>query len=352
MHIPPLRAAVAAAFLVLSAVAARADVLELVSGELVAGKPSKIDDAGVDFVPDKGGSMRVAWERVVPRCRYELTKGSLAADDAAGRVALAKWGVGAGLWQLARRDLLEAKGLSPADAAGIDTILADLRRAEADAAIEAADALVERGDPDKALERVKAYLRTADPGPDADRVRAKVPDLVARIERRDEEQRQAEEDRKKAEKDGKLKEWADRTLKAADQKKAEAGEAAADGFAWIAKGNQSRARDALVRAESKYQGARADYVRLRKALKEGPVADECAERARDCDDRTVEVLVRSGRLEVQNKAWKPASAIVDRGLRIDPVNRELLDLRAEIDRNWIRRKLSDTTNAKGRESSM
>ena len=70
----------------------------------------------------------------------------------------------------------------------------------------------------------------------------------------------------------------------------------------------------------------------------------------DCDRRTVEVLVRWARMEVDNKAWKRASPLVDRGLKIDPVNRELLDLRREIDTNWIHRKVSDLSNAKPRES--
>ena len=71
---------------------------------------------------------------------------------------------------------------------------------------------------------------------------------------------------------------------------------------------------------------------------------------KDCDRRTVEVLIRWGRLEVGQKAWKHASPIVDRGLKVDPVNRELLDLRREIDEGWIHRKLSSLTNATGHES--
>jgi hypothetical protein len=56
-------------------------------------------------------------------------------------------------------------------------------------------------------------------------------------------------------------------------------------------------------------------------------------------------------MEVDNKAWKRASPIVDRGLKIDPVNRELLELRKTIDENWIRRRMSDITNATGHESN-
>lgn len=332
--------------------AARAAVLELVTGEIVAGDVAKLDDQGVTFVPEKGGEVRAAWDRVAPRCRYDLTRAALRPGDAAGLVGLAKWAADAGFHRLARRDLIEAGGLGYSGPEDLKALIAGVTRAEADATLETVDELVARGQPDAALERVKAYLRAADPGPDADRVRARVTDLVARIERAEEEARQAEEERRKAEKEGKLRDWALKTVQSADRRKDEAGAAAADAFAWIARGNQSRAREFLAKAESRYQAARTEYARVRKALREGPVADECAERAKDCDGRTVEVLVRWGRMEAGNKAWKLASPVVDRGLRIDAVSRELLELRAEIDRNWIRRKLSDTTNARGHASSM
>jgi len=351
-----MRLRLAAAVLAVSAAlaaaggSALADVLELGSGDLVPGKVEALDDEGVTFVPEKGGTIRVTWDRVVPRCRYDLTRASLATDDAAGRVKLARWCLEAGLHRAARNELLEAKGLGYADTEEIDGLLADARRAEADATLESVDALVERGELDAALERLKGFLRTADPGPDADRVRERVQPLLQRIERRDEEERQAEEDRKKAEKEGRIKDWVERTLRTADTRKEEGGEAAAEAFTQLAKGNQSRSRAALTKAESKYQAARTDYARVRKVVKQGPVAEECAERITDCDRRTVEVLIRWGRLEVQNKNWKAASAVVDRGLKLDPVDRELLELRETIDRNWVRKKLSDVSNAKGRES--
>ena len=330
---------------------ARAEVLEMTTGDLVPGKVESLDDVGVTFLPEKGARMRIPWDAVPARCRYRLTRASLAADDAAGRVKLAKWCLEAGFHREARGDLLEAKGLGYSGTEDVDALLAASRKAEADAVLDRVDALVERSDLDAALQRLRDYLRAADPGEDADRVRSRVPDLMQRIERRDEDARQADEDRKKAEKEGKLKDWIDRTMKGADARKDDAGTAAAEGFTQLAKGNQTRARDGLGQAETKYQAARADYVRVKKVVKEGPAADTCSERIKDCDERTVEVLIRWGRLEVQNKNWKQASGIVDRGLRIDPVDRELLELRSTIDTSWIRRKASDVSNAHGHASS-
>jgi tetratricopeptide (TPR) repeat protein len=280
-----------------------------------------------------------------------MWQSTLAADDAAGRVALAKWAQSADLFLYARRELVKAKGLGYAGPEKIDDLIASVDKDEADEALAEVDAFVAAGELEKALERVKQYLRIAPPGKDAERVHARVDDLVKRIEIRDAEAKEAETAKKKAEKEGKLKEWIEKNLAKAKDSHDQAGEKAAKGFAEIAKGNQTRARAALETAESWFQGARLIYKRVKKAAGAGEVADRCDADMKDCDRRTVEVLVRWGRMEVDNKAWKLASPIVDRGLKIDPVDRELLELRETIDANWIRRRASDITNAHGHESN-
>lgn len=347
-----LRLAALAVFVVAAAGTALAgQVLQLRSGDLVPGAVKSLDDAGVTFVPESGGEMRVTWDKVFPSSRFDLWESTLAPDDAEGRVKLATWAVEAELWGPARRELLRAKGLGYSGTEDLDARLADLRRREADDAISDADALADKGDLEKAVERVRSYLRGADPGTDADRVRAKVPDYLARIEKRDEDQKAADEARAKAEKGGRLKDWIEKTMKQADDAKSGAGKQASEGFTQLAAGNQTRARDALAKAETGYKAARTDYGRVKKSAKDPAVEAECAERMKECDARVVEVLTRWGRLEVENKAWKKASAVVDRGLVVDPMSRELLDLRKTIDTNWLRRKLSDVTNATGHTSS-
>jgi hypothetical protein len=198
---------------------------------------------------------------------------------------------------------------------------------------------------------VKLYLRTAPPGAEAERVRARVADILARMERRDALDREAEEERRRAEKAGRLEAYIAKNLAAARKAQTEAGARTVEGFAALAKGNQTRARDALAAAETGFTAARAALARVKRAAGAGPTADECEKEMRDCDRRSVEVLTRWGDLEVGQKAWKRASPVVDRGLRIDPVDRELLELRRRIDENWMRRKLSSVTNAKPRESN-
>lgn len=352
---PRLATALAALLFALFAAAAvpalAGDVLELRSGELVPGRVVALDDRGVTFARESGGEMQIGWDKVWPSCRFDLWERSLAADDAAGRYRLGCWAVGEELWSSARRVLVQAKGLGHPDPAAVDAKLVELRRLEADDAIDEAQALAGKDELEKALDRVRAYLRAAEPGPDADRVRAHVPDLLARIEKRDADLKEEEEARRQAEKDGKLKDWIAKQMKSADAKKTEGGKQAAEGFTQLAAGNQTRSRDALGKAESAYKAARDLYAKVRKAVRTGDVADECSERMKDCDLRVVEVLIRWGRLECDNKAWKKASPVVDRGLVVDPVNKELLDLRKLIDESWVRRKLSGITNATGHSSS-
>ena len=343
----------AAAALILSmlAVTASAEVLQLKDGNLVPGRVVSLDESGVTFAPETGGEMRVAWDRVQPYSRFELWESTLPADDAAGRVALAKWALGEDLYVHARRELLKAKGLGYSGPEKLEALIAQADKDAADGALADVDELVASGELDKALDRVRSFLKSAPPGPEAERVRARIDDLVKRIEHRDEAEKEADDARSKAAKAGKLQDWIDRNIADAAKRQSAAGDKAAAGFTELSKGNQTRAREALGASETGFQSARTIWRRVKKAAGAGAVAEDCDRQMKECDRRTLEVLIRWGRLEADNKAWKRASPIVDRGLKIDPVNRELLELRGTIDSNWIRRRISDVTNARGHESN-
>jgi len=343
--------AVALALAALASSASAGDVLQMKDGKLVPGAIVKLDDAGVTFAPESGGEIRVTWDLVAPFSRYELWRSTLADDDAAGRVTLAKWALTADLFTYARRELVKAKGLGYAGPENLDELIAGVDHDEAEATLADVDALVAKGDLEKALERAKTYLKSAPPGKFADDVHARAADVVKRIELREAAEKDAEDARKKAEKEGKLKDWIDKNCNDAQRKKATAADKAAAGFVALAKGNHTLTREGLSAAETLFQDARLLWKRVKKAAGAGDVADECDKEMQDCDRRTVEVLAKWGRMEADDKAWKLASPIVDRGLKIDPVNRELLELRKTIDENWIRRKASDITNAHGHESS-
>ena len=349
-----MRVPLSVSILALSALVSSAmanEVLQLNDGKLIPGKVLTLDDSGVNFAPESGGEIHVSWDAVIPLSRYDLWQSSLAAGDAPGRVALAKWALAAELFPYARRELVKAKGLGYAGPEKLAELIAAVDREEADDALAQTDSLVASGELEKALDRVRSYLKTAPPGEDANRVRTRVADILARIESRDSAEKDAEAAKTNADKQGKLKDWIEKNVAAAKKRQSDAGERAASGFEELAKGNQTRARTNLSAAESGFQEARALYRRVKKTAGAGDVAESCDREIKDCDRRTVAVLARLGRMEVDNKAWKRASPVVDRGLKIDPVDRELLELRRTIDENWLRRKLSDVSNAHPRESN-
>ena len=344
-------AALALAFvLALASSASAREVLKLLNGDLIPGTVERVDDVKVTFRSDAGDVIEVTWDRVYPVNRYELWKATLATDDASGRVDLARWALGAELFHSARREIAEARGLGFADTAALDALLADVNRGEADDALADVDALVAESKFEDALARITRYVRDAEDEEQLRRVRSRVPDIVHRIERREELEREEAEQKKKDLAAKKREEWVKKTVTEANADKAKGQAAAIEGFTQLSKGNQTRARDALAEAEDAYQSGRDLYRRVLKIVGTGETAELCKREITDCDRRTVQVLQRWGDLEAKNKSWKRASAVVDRGLKIDPVDRELLDLRKLIDENWIRRRLSGITNATGRSS--
>ncbi len=326
------------------------EVLKYRNGDLVPGEVVSVDDEAVVFDREVGGKIRVTWDKLYPVSHYELWESTLKVDDAAGRMKLAQWTLEAGLFVQARREAVKAQGLGYAGAVDVPKFLERVDEAEADLTLADIDQLVEAGEPKEALARVRRYLRSAPPGKQADRVRGRVPDLLARIERLGALAREAEEQAVKDRKAARRKDWIDKNLGVAAKNKLSGSLAAVEGFAYLARGNQSRARAQLSKSHSGYKAARKTYRRVQRAVGAGKVADACEIQMLDCDRRDLAVLTRWATLEVDNKAWKKASPLVDAGLRIDPVDRELLELRKKIDENWIRRRMSDITGATGRES--
>ncbi len=339
------------AALSLAVTADAAEVLKFKNGDLVAGQVVLLDDDGITFRSEDGKEMRVPWERLYPVSRYELWESTIQADDAAGRFALAKWCVDAGLFVQARREAVKAQGLGYSGAAEVGKLITDIDRIEADHVLARVDELLTDAKLNAALDEIRRYLRSAPPGEHADRVRKRVSDIMLRKERLEALKREQLEQEKRERQLAKKQDWVDQQIARARSMKESGSDHAIDGFASLAKGNQSRARQNLERAERSYDGARKLFRKVGRALGSGDVADTMKLHMQDCDRRTLEVLIRWGSIEVDNRAWKKASPIVDRGLRIDPVQRELLELRKKIDENWVRRKLSGLTNASGRESS-
>lgn len=336
----------------LAATAHATEILKLKNGELVPGDVVSLDDDGVNFARQAGGSLRVRWSEVLPVSRYELWASTLEADDATGRLRLAGWALESGLFHQARREAQKAEGVGedPQKEAA-KALLARIDAAEADAALAVIDDRIAKGDLQAALDEARRYLRVAPPGDDADRVRARVPDLLVRIEQVEAAEDEAAEDQENERQVARRQAWIDGNLARALASKASAQETSIEAYAYLAKGNQTRSRRALAKAEKGFGDARELLKKVRRAAGPGEIAEQCEREIEDADRRTLDLLTRWGQLEVGNKAWKKADPIVDRGLRIDPVNTALLELRRTIDENWIRRRVSEITNAEPRESS-
>jgi hypothetical protein len=344
----PLVSIALGACLLAASAAHAGEVLKLKDGKLIPGTVKAVDGDQVTFSPEKGGSMQVPWSQVYPINRYELWKSTLAADDAEGRVKLARWTLEAGFFVYARREIAEARGLGYADTKALDGLLASVNKTEADTALAEIDGLIETGKLNAALSRVTRYVRDSEDPVQQKRVRSRVPDIVQRIERHEELVKEQATQKKKDAKAARKDAWIKSSLVKANKAKAAGKVHAIGAFTYLAQGNQTRARRGLKRAESEYVDARDLYRKVRKVAGEGETATLCKREMDICDQRLLEILRRWGALEVKNKSWRRASAAVDRGLRVDPVDRELLDLRKVIDENWIRRKLSGITNATGR----
>ncbi len=369
------RVAAVAVLLALATPAFSAEVVRLKDGGLLPGDVVSVNDKSVLLARESGGEVRIPWTAVLPVSRYELVAATLEPSDRAGRVALAEWGVGAGLFVQSRRSLLEAKGLLPAvvaeggteggqagapaqrdeaqrdEAKRIDALLDDVATSEADRALSEIDEALAGGKPENALVRARRYLRVAPPGDHADRVRARVPDLLVRIEQKEEFEKESAKDKAAERRQIAKQKKVDQYLKRAVTQKTTASEKQAAAYNWLAKGNQTRSRRSLNAAEKGFTDARKGFAKSAKLAGPGETFEYCKNEARDCDRRVLDLLKRWARLEVDNKAWKRANAVVDRAMRIDAVDTELLDMRREIDENWIRRKLSRITNATGHESN-
>ncbi len=363
-HLLPARLACVPAVTVLllgllASSAAATEILKLKNGDFVPGEVVELTDKGLTFARQKGGEFTIGWDAVLPISRFELWESSLATDDTAARLALAEWAIENKLHHQARREALKVKGLATGggegkpgnDALRAAALLERIDVEQADAALDEIDALVAKGDAQGALVRARKYLRVAAPGEHADRVRTRVPDLLVRIERADALKAEKREDEARERDVARKAGWVQQNLARALRTKAKAQETSIEAYAYLAKGNQTRSRRALASAEKGFVSSRDLLKRVRRGAGPGEIAEQCQREMKDADRRTVDLLTRWGELEVGNRSWKKASAAVDRGLRIDPVNRTLLDLRRTIDENWIRRRASDITNATGRSSS-
>jgi len=347
-------ATLALALLLLASPAPAGDgqvVLRFKDGRLLPGKVLETTDRGVRHVSDQGTAFW-PWDAITTYGQYEARAAVLSEDDGAGRLTLARWCLEAGLPGEGRKEALRARGLGAGDAAELDGLLSRCDRVQAEKAFAEADRKIEAGDLDGALAVLRSYLVQAPPSEWTEKGRERAADVVRRREA-DEARRRLDDDRRRrdaaeAKRAGAL----DDLLEEGDARRTRAGVLALVALREEAGGSFTVFRQSLEKAELEYLAARKAYERARRlAGDERPDPARLALSGRIAvNGRLLDLYLRLARKFVDYKSWKEAQEVLDKALRIDPVDAEALDLQEKVKANWIRRKASELTGATGHSS--
>ncbi len=321
------------------------DVLQLRSGRLVVGKITAVDEKGVTIRTDTGEA-RYDWATLQPLCQYEIRAARVDPADARGHLALARFCLEQGLYPHAREELAVARGVGGVDSRILDDLSSLVDRAEADEVFARIERLTGEEEYLKAVQVIREFIKGTPENAYTKKARAMVADLLRRHDAR---VRRDAEERKQAEEDARNRRLAARLAKlhAAVKKAREAAAASlAKALRYHELGNVTRARKGYEAAE---QGLIEAHRVLRKVQRLVPrgVVFEKAEKEKDAiEKKLVEVDLGLARLYVENRNYRRGIFYVNRVLALDPVNREALDLRSEIRRNWLHRRASDFTNTR------
>jgi tetratricopeptide (TPR) repeat protein len=339
------------ALLLLAPAAAAGDgqvVLRFKDGRLVPGKVVEVNEKGVRHVSDQGTSFW-PWDSITTYGQYEARAAILSEDDGDGRLVLARWALDAGLPGDARKEILRARGLGAGEASDLDVLLARCDRDQAERAFAEADRKIAAGDLDGAIAVLRSYLVQAPPSSWTEKGRERAADAVRRREA-DETRRRLEEERKR--KDAAEEKRAGALgdlLEDGDDRRTRAGVLALAALREEAGGSFTIFRASLEKAEQEYLAARKSYDRARRlAGDERPGPARLALSGRIAvNGRLLDVYLRLARKFVECKNWKEAQEVLDKALRLDPVNAEALDMQDKVKANWRRRKASELTGATG-----
>jgi tetratricopeptide (TPR) repeat protein len=327
-------------------------VLRFRDGRLLPGKAVEVSDKGVRHVAEQGTAFW-PWEVLTGYSQYEVRASVAAEDDGAARLALGRWCLDAGLPAEARKEILRARGLGTGEAPDLDALLARCDREQAGRAFAEAERRAASGDLDAALAVLRSFLVQAPPSEWTEKGRERASDLVRRKEAEEVRRRLDEERRKRDDAETKRAAFVAGSLADADAARTRAGILALAGLREESGGSFSIFRQSLEKAASEYLVSRREYDRARKvAGEEHPEEFRLALAGRHAaNGRLLDVYLRLARKFVDFKDWKDAQAVLDRALRLDPVNAEALELQDTVNRNWIHRKATDLTNASGHTSS-
>ena len=313
------------------------EVLQLNSGKLAIGEVISIDEKGVTLARD-GVETRFDWSALTPLSQYEVRSDRLAEDDAVGHATLAVFCLENGLYARARNEIYAARGVGHPDPRAMSELSAAIDQAEADAFFARVEQLVAEEDYDQARAEVRSFLLQAPKSEHTERARAMVPDLIRRSEAhllREEEAKRAIEEDKRVEA---LAARIDKLLESAERDRSAAASAYAEALQYHEAGNVTRARKAYEKAEGALLDAHRTLRRV-QSLAHAGVAHEKADRDKaDIRKKLLDVYLGLARLYLDDRNYRRGIVFVNKILYLDPVNKEALAMRKDVDENRLDRK--------------
>ena len=265
-------------------------------------------------------------------------------EDAAGHVELAVLCLKHGLYPYARSELAMAEGVGYPDARRLGALREAVEQAEADEAFARIEQLKAEQEYEKALEEVRRFLVQAPQSPHTLKARQMVPDLLRRI---DLKEQRLEEDRKLVEEDRKASVLALKIIKLqtqAQESRAKGDTSYAEAVRYHELGNVTRARKGYEAAEAAVLRAVQILTRVQRTAGRGVAFDKADQDKDSLRKRLVDVYLGLAKLYLDDRNYKRGVLYVNRVLYLDPVNREALDLRTGVDENRIRLSLRKLTN--------
>jgi tetratricopeptide (TPR) repeat protein len=322
------------------------DVLRLASGDVVVGKIVSTDDAGVTLAREDGEA-KFDWASLTPLCQYEIRADRVKLDDPEAHEDLARYCLSARLYPHARSELATARSLNHPYPERLAELSALVEETESEEVFARIAQLTAEEEYEKALEEIRTYLRHSPVTEQTKRAKMLIPDLLRRIDSRElREQEEAEAAEKAAAHDAKNRRI-EKLVEQADKARDAANGHYASALKYSEIGNITRTKKGYLGAEKELIKAYTLYRKVQRIVQRGVVWDKMEQYRDAVRKKLLEVYLGMARLLVRHRNYKEGVKYVNKALYLDPVNKEALDLRQEIDENRIRRSASRMTNTPG-----
>lgn len=320
----------------------------LLDGSLVRGVVTAADPREVTITVGTE-TRKLAWGTLSPLGVFRVRVALAAPDDGAVRLGLAELASELGLWAEARAEYERALALRALDPRAYEKAVAEAELRAVEAGIGRATKALEAGDTRTALSTLRQLKIDFAGAANAAKVDTLLADLARRVAASQAEQLASEEDRARALREGeRQKEITVRFLEAKQHVNL-AGIAAEEARAQAVNGVVSRVRRQADASDASYVAARRALGRIRRlAAKDSPDATKALALLGTIDREQFRMLLDATKFFWEARVYATAEEFAARASYVDPVDPALLEVRAEIRSHRIRYRASDITNARPR----